>query len=542
VTVRYVCWHVSAGLIWASAETVEIGSVIDGRYRLWERLGSGGMSVVWRAEDDVLGREVAVKVLTAGLVTDPSLLRQLRAEARAAAGLRHPHVVAVHDYGETTQHGQTLPYVVMELVDGRSLHDLLSGGALPWQVAVTVSAQVAAALAAAHARGIVHRDVKPGNVMVTTSGVKLVDFGISAAVGEIEGRDGELLGTPAYLAPERIEGGPVRPATDVYALGLLLYRALAGTMPWDAASSTQMLKAHLWVEPARLPPVPGLPGEVGRLVSRCLAKQPAERPTAAEAAGVLADLVGLTPTRPLRAVSSRGAAMPALRSWATGRRRGLLGGAVAATLVAGGAIAWAAHNASDQLPAAAAAQPKPACAIGYTIRSAVGGRVSTAVTIHNTSPTAVPAWQLNFILPHGQRLVRGWTGGWRQDGSVVQAGGGPLLSGATVSTGFDATYQQATALPDSFRLNGADCQAEMTVAETPSAKPSSPAPVRTPTAGQHSAGTTGSNTSASSGGSGSADSGKDTAKTAKTNEKEKREKKGKKEKDKDDDDDQGDDE
>jgi serine/threonine-protein kinase len=489
------------------------------------------MSVVWRAEDDVLGREVAVKVLTVDLVTDPKLLLQLRDEARAAAGLRHPHVVAVHDYGETLQRGQTLPYVVMELVDGRSLHDLLSGGALPWQVAVTIGAQVAAALAAAHARGIVHRDVKPGNVMVTASGVKLVDFGISAAVGEIDGSDGQLLGTPAYLAPERIEGGPVRPATDVYALGLLLYRALAGTMPWDAATSTQMLKAHLWAEPAPLPAVPGLPGEVRRMLRRCLAKQPAERPTGAEVTQVLADLAGLTPVRPLHSVTSHDTALPGLRSWTRNRRRVVLGGAVAATLLTGAAITWTDHDASNQAATAAPVppEPQPACAIGYTIRSATGGRTSTAMTIHNTGATALPAWQLQFTLPHGQHLVRGWTSGWQQNGSAVHVGGGPLPPGATVSTGFDATYQQATALPDSFHLNGTDCNAEMTVAET------HPAPVSTHTVPQRPAGT---NTGGSNSGSSTAGNDQATSTTDKTKQKEK---KAKKDKDKDDGDDQGDD-
>ncbi|MFB9335992.1 serine/threonine-protein kinase, partial [Actinoplanes octamycinicus] len=274
---------------------MENGLLIDGRYRLLERLGQGGMSVVWRAEDDVLGREVAVKVLSAQLAADANLLHQLHAEARAAAGLRHPMVVAVHDYGETTYRGTVLPYVVMELVDGRTLTELLSGAALPWRLAVLICAQVAAALAAAHERGVVHRDVKPGNVMVGSGGVKLVDFGISAAVGVMEGTDGQLLGTPAYLAPERIKGGPVRPATDVYALGLLLYQSLAGRMPWDASTATQMLKAHYYAEPAPLPDVPGLPSPVARLVPRCLAKAPGERPTAAEVAHVLGEIAGLPP-------------------------------------------------------------------------------------------------------------------------------------------------------------------------------------------------------------------------------------------------------
>ena len=171
------------------------------------------MSVVWRADDDVLGREVAVKVLAAAMAGDPDQRRQIRDEARSAARLRHANVVAVYDYGEVTDAGRTMSYVVMELVDGRSLADMLTGGRLPWKVTALVGAQVAAALAAAHADGIVHRDVKPGNVMVTSSGVKLVDFGISAAVGALDSPDGQVLGTPAYLAPERIEGSPVRPET-----------------------------------------------------------------------------------------------------------------------------------------------------------------------------------------------------------------------------------------------------------------------------------------------------------------------------------------
>ena len=141
---------------------------VAGRYRLSERLGTGGMSVVWRARDEVLDREVAVKVLSPETAADPMLLDRIRVEARAAARLRHPHVVEVHDFGETED---GLPFVVMELVDGRSLADLLAKGPLPWRTAVTIGAQVADALGAAHARGIVHRDVKPSNVMVTADGV-----------------------------------------------------------------------------------------------------------------------------------------------------------------------------------------------------------------------------------------------------------------------------------------------------------------------------------------------------------------------------------
>ncbi|MGK5682136.1 serine/threonine-protein kinase [Actinoplanes sp. URMC 104] len=272
------------------------GDLLDERFRLSDRLGAGGMSVVWRAHDDVLDRDVAVKVLSPGLARDPQLLARVRSEARAVARLRHPNVVDVYDYGEARGPlGRTIPYVVMEVVEGRQLSQLLTGGALPWRLAVVICAQVAAALAAAHARGVVHRDVKPGNVMVGGSRVKLVDFGISAAPGEEDRDAGQLLGTPAYLAPERLEEGVVRPATDVYALGLLLYRTLAGHLPWQASTATQMLLAHRYQEPAELPDVDELPAEVRELCRQCLKKDPEVRPTAAEVAAMLGDVAGLPP-------------------------------------------------------------------------------------------------------------------------------------------------------------------------------------------------------------------------------------------------------
>ncbi|GAA0549363.1 hypothetical protein GCM10010172_34260 [Paractinoplanes ferrugineus] len=333
---------------------MECGQLIAGRYRLRERLGQGGMSVVWRADDDVLGREVAVKVLSAALAGDPDQRRQIRDEARAAARLRHTNVVAVYDYGEFTDAGRTLSFVVMELVDGRTLADMLTGGRLPWKVATLVGAQVAAALAAAHLDGIVHRDVKPANVMVTGAGVKLVDFGISAAVGAFDDQDGRLLGTPAYLAPERVEGGPVRPATDVYALGLVMYLALAGQMPWQASTVTQMVKAHVYAKPAPLPVLPGLPPAVVRLVSRCLSKRPADRPSAIEVAEVLGEIAGLPSSALLRSVAAPTVALPAVTTRRRGRATLIAAGVVTGLLLAGGA--WWAEEGPAQ-PAEAGAVP-----------------------------------------------------------------------------------------------------------------------------------------------------------------------------------------
>jgi eukaryotic-like serine/threonine-protein kinase len=366
---------------------VKSGDLIAGRYLLRERLGQGGMSVVWRADDDVLGREVAVKVLSSALAGDPGLRSQIRAEARTAARLRHTNVVAVFDYGELTEGGQTLSYVVMELVDGRTLADMLTGGRLPWAVTVLVGAQVAAALAAAHAQGIVHRDVKPANVMVTSGGVKLVDFGISAAVGALDDQNGQILGTPAYLAPERIEGGPVRPATDVYALGLLLYLALAGRMPWQASTVTQMVKAHVYARPAPLPFVAGLPPAVAQLVSRCLAKRAADRPSSIEVAEVLGEIAGLPSSALMRTAT---APTEALAAPVTGRprTRGLLAAAgVAAGLLAFGGF-WLA---GDHEPAQALTTCTSECVSSAPPSPSATRPARTTQPVVVTSPPAVVA-------------------------------------------------------------------------------------------------------------------------------------------------------
>ncbi|GAA2860878.1 hypothetical protein Acy02nite_57220 [Actinoplanes cyaneus] len=390
------------------------GDLIDGRYRLGERLGQGGMSVVWRADDESLGREVAIKVLSAALAGDPALRQRIRAEARAAAGLLHPGVVAVFDYGELTEAGRVLSYVVMELVEGRSMADMLTGEPLAWELTVLIGAEVAAALAAAHRAGVVHRDVKPGNVMVTATGIKLVDFGISATVGELDGQDGMVLGTPAYLAPERIAGGPVRPATDVYALGLLLYRALAGRMPWQATTVTQMLKAHVYASPAPLPPVDGLPAEVVRLLSRCLAKKPGERPSSAEIAQVLGEISGQPRSTVLRGAAGPSLAVPRLRdrrsrpavaSRIRGRRsrtvpalrlrdrrsRPVLAGAAAATLLALGASWWTMSGGTSPASQPAAAAPPP----GTSATS------SAPPTTTSTTSTSMQATVVRQVVDHG---------------------------------------------------------------------------------------------------------------------------------------------
>ncbi|RQW99773.1 hypothetical protein DKL51_07955 [Micromonospora globispora] len=270
--------------------------ILGYRYRLVDQIGKGGMGVVWRAFDEVLDRQVAVKVLAPRFARDADSRQRVLAEARAAAKLTHPHIAAVYDYGESmTGEGHQVPFVVMELLQGRSLHQRLKRGPLPLESALRNCAEVASALAAAHAQGVVHRDVKPGNVMLTPAGAKVVDFGLAAVAGQRDpdAEGDELLGTPEYVAPERLFGNTVVPATDVYALGMILYRLLAGQPPWTVQSNAEMLEAHAFLEPAPLPRVPGLPPIVRDLVHRCLAKEPTQRPASHELAVTLAYAAGV---------------------------------------------------------------------------------------------------------------------------------------------------------------------------------------------------------------------------------------------------------
>ncbi|WP_306210112.1 serine/threonine-protein kinase [Actinoplanes sp. RD1] len=332
------------------------GTLLGGRYRLVSQVGAGGMAVVWEARDDVLGRSVAVKILAGHYAGDPESRLRVRQEARTAAALSHPHIAQVYDYGETVIDGLTVPFVVMELIRGRTLHQRLTEGPVLPRFAMQVCAEVAAALAAAHAEGLAHRDIKPANVMLAGTGAKVVDFGIAAAVrppgpGAV---DFEVLGTPAYLAPERLLHDAVEPASDVYALGVLLYRLLAGHSPWTTETTTQMLTAHVYLEPAPLLPIYQVPQLVTDLCNRCLAKDPADRPSAREAAALLAHGAGLqvATDEPPAPVPAAVFAPPAPARAAS--RRGRVAVSVAAALaLAGVAAATTWFLRPDEGPAAA---------------------------------------------------------------------------------------------------------------------------------------------------------------------------------------------
>jgi serine/threonine protein kinase len=256
---------------------------VGGRYRLGERLGHGGMGEVFAAHDLRLDREVALKLLRADLAEQDGMRERVVAEARLAARLSHPHVVGVLDTGE--QDGR--PFVVMERLSGRTLRDELSDGPLPAERVRDVGLQVLRALAAAHDLGIVHRDVKPGNVLDAGVGTwKVADFGIAKWVhaDETLTGTGELLGSPSYLAPERIEGQQAGPASDLYAVGVLLYEALCGRKPFegdDPFSLATAIRDGAFEAPASV--LPDADPRIVGVIERAMRLDPAERYESADA-------------------------------------------------------------------------------------------------------------------------------------------------------------------------------------------------------------------------------------------------------------------
>jgi serine/threonine protein kinase len=253
-----------------------------GRYRLIELLGRGGMGEVWKAFDTVTNRVVAVKVLPANLANDPQFEQRFRREAFAAAGLANPHVVPIHTFGEID--GRL--YVDMRLIEGRDLQSILAHGPLEPARAVGIIDQVASALHAAHRIGLVHRDVKPSNILVDEDDFAyLIDFGIARAAGETGlTATGNVIGTWAYLAPERLTSGQTDPRADIYALTCVLHECLTGNQPFPGNSVEQQITAHLTLPPPR-PSVlqHGVPAAMDAIITKGMAKNPDERyPTAKE--------------------------------------------------------------------------------------------------------------------------------------------------------------------------------------------------------------------------------------------------------------------
>ncbi|WP_447911502.1 protein kinase domain-containing protein [Microbacterium phyllosphaerae] len=252
------------------------GVSFGGRYELQSRIAIGGMGEVWEATDHVIGRTVAIKILKDEYMGDPGFLERFRAEARHAALVNHEGIASVFDYGE--ENGSA--YLVMELVPGEALSTVLErDGALSADKTLDIVAQTASALQAAHAAGLVHRDIKPGNLLITPDGrVKITDFGIARIADQVPlTATGQVMGTVQYLSPEQASGHPASPATDTYSLGIVAYECLAGKRPFTGESQVAIAMAQINEQAPPLPPTVPIP--VQNLVMAMIAKKPADRPS-----------------------------------------------------------------------------------------------------------------------------------------------------------------------------------------------------------------------------------------------------------------------
>ena len=269
------------------------GYLLAGRYRLTDRIAAGGMGEVWRGEDELLNRAVAVKLLPTGRAGDEAFLARFRAEARYSASLSHPGIARVYDYGESAEFGGA--YLIMELVKGEPLSAILArAGRLSPDATLDIVGQAARALDAAHQTGIVHRDIKPGNLLVAAGGTtKITDFGIATAMAAAQAshltETGMVMGTAMYVSPEQATGAPVDASSDIYSLGVVAYECLAGHVPFTAAEPLAIAYAH---KHAPVPPLPpDVPPPVADLVYDMLAKTPAGRPANARVVADRAEML-----------------------------------------------------------------------------------------------------------------------------------------------------------------------------------------------------------------------------------------------------------
>jgi serine/threonine-protein kinase len=285
-----------------------IDTLFDGRYRIQRKLGAGGMADVYLAEDQELGRRVAIKILNGRHANDDQFIERFRREAKNAAALNHPNIVSIYDRGEA----EDTYYIAMEFLDGRTLKELVvSRGAAPINVAIEYARQILLALRFAHRHGIVHRDIKPHNVLVDAEGrVKVTDFGIARAGTSQMTETGSIVGTAQYLSPEQARGGEVDPRSDLYSLGVVLYELLTGKTPFDGETPVEIAMKHLSNAPK--PPSklrPDVPPELDKVVLRALAKDPNDRYQSADE--MEADLERVARGAPVSAATAATQVLPA---------------------------------------------------------------------------------------------------------------------------------------------------------------------------------------------------------------------------------------
>ncbi|MFI6152679.1 protein kinase [Kitasatospora sp. NPDC051170] len=447
------------------------GTVLNDRYRLTEPLGRGGMGTVWRAQDANLKREVAVKILNAGLLEEPTQIERFRREAQVVAAIGHPGIVGVHDYGESrgedTDGGEPFAYIVMDLIEGRALSTLLKDeGRMPPERALTLVADALDALQAVHQRAIVHRDIKPSNLMVREDGALFVaDFGIALAIaGTKITMTGGFVGTAAYMSPEQAahdRANPITPSSDLYSMGVVCYEMLTGSLPFDGGA-VQLAYKHVH-QPA--PELPGtFPAPVRALVARALAKAPEDRFASASemaaaaraAAGMPAGETGTrtvrlwkgarriaaAPTQDAPAAPAPGAE-PVVRvgpnaatepSERRGRRRMLVPVIVPVVLSLGTAGALFVDRnpfSSDAAPAPTTAISAPAAAGTGTGVAGTGTAATTAPPTPQAATTAPPATP-DAAQPQPQQPVPAPSAAGGNGGS---SGSGGTNSGGTNSGG-----------------------------------------------------------------------------------------------------------
>ena len=401
--------------------------VLGGRYRLLEVLGTGGMATVYRAGDEVLGREVAVKVLSPQYAADPGFLARFEREARHVARLNHPRIVTVFDCGIDGG----MPYIVMELAAGRALREVLDqAGARPAGEAAAIAAAVCEALEAAHAAGLVHRDIKPANIVLSGGQVKVLDFGIARA-GDPAGatRTQAVLGTAAYLSPEQASGAPAGPQADLYSLGCVLFEMLTGAPPFTGDSSVGIAYRHVHEDPG--PPSarrPGLPASLDEITTRLLAKDPTARPPGAGAAR-MALLAAAGPDRTAVLDAPPGSTIPGPRPqrsrWRPHPAEAVLAIVLAAALAvlagvlaagpagtAAGSAASPAHPATTGQGSPARARPSPTAAPGASHASALPPAAAAAAAFVGDLEASVASGQVTQqagqdLFNHLQQLLFG---------------------------------------------------------------------------------------------------------------------------------------